>query len=120
MGTFKFEEGEGLAWGNMIGPVVGVTAGYRGSRLRTIKYLDTQVSAGEIPIWPGIGLGTAWVTPKGSDDTELYLHLKGWGWLFGALQVDRFFNKSGSFYSVSGVVLLPLPVSRLGTGTEND
>lgn len=119
MGTFKFEEGEGLAWGNMIGPVVGLTAGYRGSRLGTIKYLDAQINAGEIPVWPGIGLGSAWVTPRGTNDTQLYFHLKGWGWLFGALQVDRFFNKTDSFYSVSGVALLPVPVSRLGNNTGN-
>ncbi len=81
VGTFKFEEGDGLAWGNMRGPVVGVTAGFRKSKLRTLKYIDAQMSAGEIPFWPGIGLGAAWVTYRESGDVQVYTHLKGWGWL---------------------------------------
>jgi hypothetical protein len=121
VGTFRFQEGDGLAWGNVKGTVVGLTAGYRWSKLRTVRYLDAQVSAGEEPLlffFPGVGVGLAWASSTDHSDVQRYTHLKGWGWALGVLQADYFFNSSASFYSVSGAAVLPLPVSRLFSEKE--
>ncbi|MCF7826137.1 MAG: hypothetical protein K9M55_04745 [Candidatus Marinimicrobia bacterium] len=114
IGAFQFKAGDGFIWGNVEGPVVGLTAGFRRSNLRTLRYVDAQVFSWESPIpFGGLGLGKAWVIPRDTGEVQGYVHIKAWAWYFGAIQADRFFNKTRSFNSLSGGLLLPLPFTGL-------
>jgi len=114
IGAFKFRAGEGFVWGNVEGPVIGLTAGFRRSTLRTLRYVDAQVFSWESPIpFGGLGVGKAWVTPRDTGVAQSYMHIKAWAWYLAVIQADRFFNRTTSFNSLSSGLLLPLPFTGL-------